>query len=80
MKKINNIDSQLKVLFKTIIDPKIKDFNKLEFGKSKNWDSLKHMDLITSMEDELKIKFSMDEIVIMKDIKTIKKIINKKNK
>tara|TARA_B100000900_G_C19995341_1_gene479528 strand:- start:84 stop:311 length:228 start_codon:yes stop_codon:yes gene_type:complete len=50
----------------------------LSMEKVENWDSLKHMDLITSMEDELKIKFSMDEIVIMKDIKTIKKIINKK--
>lgn len=52
----------------------------LSMETTENWDSLKHMDLITSMEDELKIKFRMDEIVIMKDIKTIKKIINKKNK
>ena len=42
------------------------------------WDSLKHMDLITSIEDELEIQFSMDDIISMKDIKTIKNIVNKK--
>ena len=36
MKKNKNIDNQLKILFKSIIDPKIKDFDKLEFGKTKN--------------------------------------------
>ena len=42
------------------------------------WDSLKHMDLITSIEDELEIQFSMDDIISMKDIKTIKNIVKKK--
>ena len=52
----------------------------LSMEKVDNWDSLKHMDLISSMEDQLKIKFNMDEILIMKDIKTIKRIISKKLK
>lgn len=42
------------------------------------WDSLKHMDLITSIEDELEIQFSMDDIISMKDIKIIKNIVKKK--
>ena len=37
--------------------------NKLHDGlsmeKVDNWDSLKHMDLISSMEDQLKIKFNI---------------------
>ena len=43
-----------------------------------SWDSLKHMDLITSIEKDFDIQFSMDEILIMTDIKTIKKIVNEK--
>ena len=42
------------------------------------WDSLTHMDLITSLESELNIEFNMDEIMLMKDIKTIKDITEKK--
>ena len=42
------------------------------------WDSLTHMDLITSLESELNIEFDMDEIMSMKDIKSIKKITTKK--
>jgi len=41
------------------------------------WDSFTHMDLITSLESELNIEFGMDEIMTMKDIKTIKEITGK---
>ena len=39
------------------------------------WDSLTHMDLITTLENELNIEFSMDEIMIMRDIKSVKDIV-----
>ena len=42
------------------------------------WDSLTHMNLIASLEEGLKIELDMDEIVEMKDIKTIKTIVLKK--
>ena len=42
------------------------------------WDSLTHMDMITSLEEHLNIQFDMDEIVEMQDISTIKRIITKK--
>jgi acyl carrier protein len=42
------------------------------------WDSLTHMDMITSLEEHLNIQFDMDEIVEMQDISTIKRLINKK--
>ena len=42
------------------------------------WDSLTHMDLITSLETELDIQFDMDEIMSMTDVKTIREIIKKK--
>ena len=42
------------------------------------WDSLTHMDLITSLEEGLEIQLSMDDIMSMKDIKTIKNIVQEK--
>lgn len=42
------------------------------------WDSLTHMDLITSLEEGLNIQFTMDDIMEMQDIKTIKEIVSKK--
>ncbi len=74
MKKLEQI------LCDTLRLKKNKLYDGLSMEKVDNWDSLKHMDLISSMEDQLKIKFNMDEIVIMRDIKTIKRIINKKLK
>ena len=52
--------------------------DELSMQNVENWDSLKHMDLITSIENSFDLEFSMDEILIMKDIKTIKKILKKK--
>lgn len=42
------------------------------------WDSLTHMDMITSLEEHLNIQFDMDEILEMQDFATIKRLINKK--
>ena len=44
------------------------------------WDSLKHMELIISLEENLNIELSMDDIINMTDIETIKKIVNEKLK
>ena len=46
--------------------------------KIERWDSLTHMDLITSLETELNIQFDMDEIMAMIDVKTIKETVKKK--
>ena len=43
-----------------------------------NWDSLTHMDLIASLEETFSIQLSMDEIMEMKDIKVIKRIIGER--
>ena len=44
----------------------------------KKWDSLTHMDLVTSIEEGLNIQLTMDDIMSMKDIKTIKNIVQEK--
>ena len=52
--------------------------DELTMKNVENWDSLKHMDLILSIEKGLDIQFSMDDILKMKDIKTIRKIVKDK--
>ena len=40
------------------------------------WDSLTHMDLVTSIEEGLGIEFTMDDIMSMTDILTIRTIVS----
>jgi acyl carrier protein len=39
-----------------------------------SWDSLKHMDLIVSLEEEFEIEFSDEEIIKMMNYKSIREI------
>lgn len=42
------------------------------------WDSLKHMELITTIENELNIELSVDDIMAMISIKAIRDIVTQK--
>jgi acyl carrier protein len=42
------------------------------------WDSLKHMELIVSLEQTFKLEFSFDEIVAMQSVGTIKRILKER--
>jgi len=50
----------------------------LTMNEIEQWDSLTHMDLIASIEGEFDIQLTMDDIMNMKDIKTIKTIVFEK--
>jgi acyl carrier protein len=52
--------------------------NTLTMEDIEKWDSLTHMDLVTSIEEGLNIQLTMDDIMSMKDIKTIKNIVQEK--
>ena len=45
-----------------------------------NWDSLKHMKLIITLEESFSIKFKDEEIIEMTNYSTIKKILKRKIK
>ena len=42
------------------------------------WDSLKHMELIASIEDVFEVELSFDEIVAMQTFKEIKQVLSTK--
>ena len=42
-----------------------------------DWDSLTHMDLIVSIEGELKIKFTMGELLRLQNVGDLLDLINK---
>ena len=50
----------------------------LAMKDTNTWDSLKHMDLIVGTETTFEIELTVDDIVIMKDVKTIKRILSDK--
>ena len=43
-----------------------------------SWDSLTHMELIVSLEDEFSIEFTADEIMAMTDVEKIEKVVGEK--
>ena len=42
------------------------------------WDSLKHMELIASLEEQLGIQLTFDEIVTTRSVGDIKRVLNSK--
>lgn len=42
------------------------------------WDSLKHMELIVSIEEAFGIELKVDEIVVMQNVREIKRILTEK--
>jgi len=40
------------------------------------WDSLKHMELIASLEEQLDIQLSFDDIVAMRSVGDIKRVLS----
>ncbi len=50
----------------------------LTMQQSDVWDSLKHMELIVSIEDEFNVELSSDDIVQMLSVKAIREILKRK--
>jgi acyl carrier protein len=42
------------------------------------WDSLKHMELISALEEQLDIQLSFDEIVTMRSVGDIRRVLSNK--
>ena len=43
------------------------------------WDSLRHLNIIVALEEVFEVSFEPEEIAVMKDVITIKRMIQQKN-
>lgn len=50
----------------------------LDMEETSTWDSLSHMQLIASIEDEFGIELTADEIVAMRSVAQIKDVVHAK--
>ena len=73
MGKSNEKINKIQNIFEKIFKEKINNFEKLEFNKTKKWDSLKHILLIVSFEKELAVKIKTSDV---EKLTSYKKIIN----
>ena len=71
-----NTEKKLQEIFNTILNKKIIDYNKLEINKTKNWDSLKHLNLILLLEEEFSIKVNSDDIQKLTNYNKILSFLN----
>lgn len=46
--------------------------NTTEFKNIPGWDSLRHMELIVSLENTYNVQFSFDQIAVMQDVKSLR--------
>ena len=49
----------------------------LEYQGILSWDSINHLELVSTLEVEFEIEFDMDDILAMENIKKIKEILIK---
>jgi len=76
MKNDNKID--LDEFFSNFFDVDKKELKNIKLGKSLEWDSMKHVDLIINLEKRFDIKVKPDQISKIQSFSDIIKIINDK--
>jgi len=63
VKQNNNITSNIKVVFRSILDnPELELVPSMKMGDSTEWDSFVHINLIIALESEFDIEFNSEEI------------------
>ena len=73
----NSIEDRIKNVMSSVFEvPTDKITNASSQDTIESWDSLKHMNLIVSIEEEFEIELTDDEILEMINYKLIKEIIS----
>ena len=75
MTKETEIIKRLKNIFEKNFNQKISKVDELEFGKNKKWDSLRHIQIIISIEKEFDIKIKTSDVGQLTSFHKIKKYI-----
>ena len=71
-------ETKVKYIISTVLEVKLTDINdNLQQSELASWDSMKHLILISALEDEFKITLSDDEVIKMSNYNSIITIIRK---
>jgi acyl carrier protein len=74
-----NLNKKLvEVIVSTLNIPQDIITDQLAMTDVESWDSLKHMDLIASLEQAYGVEFTFEEIVSMKSVAEIKRVLGSK--
>ena len=79
MKNISEIDGKIQKIVSEVLKISTVEINNdFEMNKVSQWDSVAHLEIISSFEEEFNIQFESNEISKLINIKNIKQIIQKK--
>lgn len=78
--KDTEIYEKLEEIFEDVFDEKIKLKPDTTAEDVEDWDSLTHITLISAVEDEFSVKFSMKEVSTMKNVGEMVDIIRERSK
>ena len=73
--KQEKVVCKLKIIFEKLLDLKIKSLDDLVFDKTKNWDSLKHLQILVNVEKEFSIKIKTSDVTTITSFNKIKDYI-----
>ena len=72
MEQLNSILQKVLLLDENAME------NDIPMDQIDTWDSLKHMELITTLEQELNFQLTMDEIAAMRSTGQVKAVVEQK--
>ena len=76
---MQEVDGEVENLLSEVLQiPASKITEDLAMSDVEAWDSLKHMELIVSLEQSFGIEFSFDEIVAMQSVRNIKRVLRER--
>ncbi|MCX6266781.1 MAG: acyl carrier protein [Bacteroidetes bacterium] len=77
--ELNEILSELNLLFRRVLANKAVELKMDTTAKDVDgWDSLNHMFLISSIEEHYKIRFALKEIIKLKNVEDMCRIVQSK--
>lgn len=75
---MNNQDKKVKEIFCCVLGVEETEVNDdTAYNSFEKWDSLKHLQLVSELEDSFDIEFEMDDIIAMENFGLVKEIIGK---
>ncbi|MBQ8580156.1 MAG: acyl carrier protein [Oscillospiraceae bacterium] len=78
---MNEIFDRLNDIFRDVFDDDSLTVNELTTAADiEDWDSLSHITLVGAVEDEFRMKFSMKEVVEMKNVGEMAQIVAARRK